>query len=248
MAYVHDPLDKTAEMTANNAPSPNVASADSEYSADYKAFNAFDHSVATNEWSSSGAFPHWLKYNFGSALYAITRYDILGYTAIAQCPTDWKFQGSNDDAAWDDLDTQSSITGWTGGTVKSFTFVNTTAYQYYRLLVSAGEDPTNLAIIELELFSTTTITTIAGVPISTIDTFIAGLVLPVFGVSISTVDTFVAGNYSISIAGVSISTVDTFVEGGYTVTYHGVSISAQDFFHAGTVAIPVKRKRVGVNW
>jgi len=206
MAYTHDPLDKTAEMTANNAPSPNVASADSEYSGSYQAWLGFDHSSATNEWSSSGAFPHWLKYNFGSALYAVNRYDILGYTAVSQCPTDWKFQGSNDDAAWDDLDTRSSITGWVSGTVKSFLFANTTKYQFYRLLVSAGEDPTNLAIVELELFDGTSYT----VPtVTTTDTPNAPSINTAFPAVVTTTDTANAPGYSIGMTPVSVTTTDT---------------------------------------
>jgi hypothetical protein len=48
----------------------------------------------------------------------------------------------------------------------------------------------------------------------------------------------------------SISTVDTFVAPSYTNTYSVVipRIVTRDTFHAPTIEIPVKRKRVGVNW
>jgi hypothetical protein len=73
------------------------------------------------------------------------------------------------------------------------------------------------------------------VPISTIDTFVAGKVFPIFGVPISTVDTFVAGSYNISVTGVPISTIDTFVAGKYIHTTHGAFISSPDTFVAGTM-------------
>lgn len=54
-------------MTANNAPSPLVASADSEFSASYEAWLGFDNSSATNPWNSANsAMPHWIKIDLGA--------------------------------------------------------------------------------------------------------------------------------------------------------------------------------------
>jgi len=55
-------------MSANNAPSPFVALADSEYSASYKAYYGFDRSAAAVAfWNSTlTAYPHWLQTDNGN--------------------------------------------------------------------------------------------------------------------------------------------------------------------------------------
>jgi hypothetical protein len=151
MAYTHKSADKTAQMTSNTAPSPNVASSSGAYNAGSEAWYAFNHDSSGFWDSSSGAFPKWLKYDFGSALYAIISYDILPY--VGEAPTSWKFQGSNNDTDWTDLDTQTGISGWANDTVKSFSFSNTTAYRYYRLYVSAAQHANYCGIREVELFA-----------------------------------------------------------------------------------------------
>lgn len=53
-----------AAMTANNAPSPLVALADSEYSASYSAYLAFNNSTA-DRWTSASTLPHWIQIDLG---------------------------------------------------------------------------------------------------------------------------------------------------------------------------------------
>ncbi|MFA5346502.1 MAG: discoidin domain-containing protein [Methanoregula sp.] len=164
MAYTHDPADKTAEMTANNAPSPNVTAADSYYSSSYAAWKAFDYSGGTY-WESDVTFPHWISYDFGSSLYVITSYNILGRMGYG--PTDWTFEGSTNGSNWTVLDTQTGIPSWNDETIQTFSFSNATAYQHYRLNVSAGIHATTLGIWEIELLgSSVSIPINCSIPIS----------------------------------------------------------------------------------
>lgn len=56
----------TSNMTGNSAPSPLVASADSEFSASFLAYQAFDGNSGTRWASSSTAHPHYIQLDLGS--------------------------------------------------------------------------------------------------------------------------------------------------------------------------------------
>ncbi|SNS66870.1 PKD domain-containing protein [Asanoa hainanensis] len=66
-------------------------------------------------------------------------------------PRDWKLQGSNDGQAWTDLDTRTGQTFDQRFLTKQYTFTNTTAYQYYRLDVSANSGEPIIQLAELFL-------------------------------------------------------------------------------------------------
>lgn len=56
-------------MTSNNAPSPLVASASSEISASFQAWNAFSGKVDTYGWASTSVKPdNWIKIEFGTEI------------------------------------------------------------------------------------------------------------------------------------------------------------------------------------
>lgn len=56
----------SSAMTTNSAPSPLVASADSEFSGSFQAWQAFDNNTSTRWTSSNTAMPHWIQIDFGS--------------------------------------------------------------------------------------------------------------------------------------------------------------------------------------
>ncbi|MDF6046409.1 ThuA domain-containing protein [Streptomyces sp. JH14] len=68
-------------------------------------------------------------------------------------PKDWKLQGSEDGETWKTLDTRTGETFSSRFQTRQFQFTNSTAYQHYRLEITAnsGEPLTQLA--ELRLFS-----------------------------------------------------------------------------------------------
>jgi hypothetical protein len=130
-------------MTANNSPSPLVASADSEYSG-HEAFKAFDDSVETY-WSPSSGTTGWLKLDLGVGrtmhYYAITKYD------TGNEPTAWTLNGSNDDSDYTTLDTQTGIT-WVPDT-HSYLIGVPASYRYYKLTVSAANGSGPFKVAEL---------------------------------------------------------------------------------------------------
>jgi len=148
-------------MTADNAPSPYVASASTIRGAGWDAFKAFDHSTAANDnqWIAQiNVTTGWLKIDLGVGNEAaVTNYSITNNTDggyATACPSDWTFEGSNNDADWDTLDTVINETAWGSQEERNFTFSNVTAYRYYRLNITSNDGSVNWLIVgELELFA-----------------------------------------------------------------------------------------------
>jgi len=112
------------------------ASADSESSV-AEAFNDIWDSD-TNRWNSGTSGTHWLKYDLGDGnAKTVIKYYFQSHISGADFhPTAWTFEGSNNDSDWDVLDTQSGISWNPNDEKKSFTFSNTTAYRYYRIVMT----------------------------------------------------------------------------------------------------------------
>ena len=135
-------------MTSNTAPY-GIASASTENT---YARMAMDKSNSTY-WSTTtgGVTPCNLNYLF-ILPQIIDSYSITASTTTNTAPHDWKFQGRNA-GTWTDLDTQAHIS-FTSNEKKTYTFVNTTAYQEYRILVSANNGGTTTQIAEIEMMAT----------------------------------------------------------------------------------------------
>lgn len=144
----------SATMTSDVLPSPFVTSASTTNGTNV-AWKAFDGATGT-AWQTAAATPTgWIKMYFGAlgAMPAQRYYIYMGgnYTLA---PADWTFEGSNDDVAWDVLDTQTAQS-WGSAVSKTYNFANTTAYKYYRLNVSANGGGTTLMIYEMAIFGNT---------------------------------------------------------------------------------------------
>lgn len=147
------PVLSTPVMTSNNTPS-GVASA--SVAGGGAAYLAFDQvRTGTLGWYDNGhsGLPQWVKYDFGAGNEKIiTSYALTaGNTVPDRCPRDFKLQGSNDNSAWTDLDTQTAQT-FTNNQTKSYSFSNSTAYRYYRLLASAVSSGDEVQMQELDLY------------------------------------------------------------------------------------------------
>lgn len=143
-------------MTANDSPAPYKASASSEYSADRKAYKAFDGTNGV--WGAIGT-SGWLKLDYGDGNapvlkgYAIKSYEDPKYQTVM--PKNWTFKGSNDNSNWTTLDTRTNITGWTTNEWREFWFDNTTGYRYYMIDISANNGHSTVTYIaEMEHFTT----------------------------------------------------------------------------------------------
>ena len=119
-----------------------------------EATKAFDDSTST-KWligNSTG----WIQYDFAGAIaWAINQYTVASANDVpARDPKNWTFQGSNNGTSWTTLDTRSNESFASRLLKKTYNFTNTTAYQMYRLNISANSGDSLLQIAEIEMFAT----------------------------------------------------------------------------------------------
>jgi hypothetical protein len=170
--------DVTPTMTNWTTPSGEVTFSTEYAGGSYPSWKLFDKitNTGTSGWFAVASYsnPEWVAYQFASAK-TITKYTITTWDASqgsgAYAPKDWTFQGSNDGAAWTTLDTRSSQTGWGGNDTRTFTFTNTTAYLYYKLNITAGNDATYLGFNELTMHESVYVWSlgVGGTPAYTLD-------------------------------------------------------------------------------
>lgn len=153
----------TAQMTANNAPTPFVAAA-STFQSTNDPFRAFDRVYTTSTfWATSiGNATGWLSYDFASGI-IIDGYTIFASNTLAANPRNWTLEGSNDNVNWTVLHTvtlPSAISA--GGTYSIASIGNSTSYRYYRINVTLNGGGSQVAITELELYQPNTAALSAG--------------------------------------------------------------------------------------
>lgn len=143
-------------MTSNTAPS-GVASCSTPLNTNYDAYKAFDKTVTCYVASArcSVAEPTIIQYKFASPT-VINKYGIYLYQSNgASLPKDWTYQGSLNGTDWVILDTKS-VTGFSNGvqTAYQYPITNSTAYLYYRLVVTDLNTTTTggMQITELEMY------------------------------------------------------------------------------------------------
>lgn len=143
-------IDRTAIMTSNTTPAPNVTSASSELGVGNEAFKAFDK--ADTQWITNSTTTGWIKYDFGSPNWIITGYSIEPQSTTRICKN-WTLQTSLDDVSYTTVDTQTNQTTWTTGVKVNYTTsINKTA-RYVKLDVTANNgDATYLEIDEIQIF------------------------------------------------------------------------------------------------
>lgn len=144
-------INVTPVMTADNAPSPYVASASTSTGVGTEAFRAFDGvlNASGTEWIATTT-TGWLKLDFGSRMWAVSGF-IIQPEDPARAPKDFTIEGSNDDSSWDVLATYTGQTSWTTHVAVTYTLAtpNLKKYRYYRINVSANNGSgTNLEIEE----------------------------------------------------------------------------------------------------
>lgn len=105
-----------------------------------------------------GAMPaegYWARYRAQNP-WVVTKYTITtGNDASGRDPKTWKFQATNDTLGpWTDLDTRTGVTFAARSTGYTFPFANTTAYTYFRFLVTQNNGDGGIMgqISELEIW------------------------------------------------------------------------------------------------
>lgn len=114
------------------------------------AFNSSGWSSAAATYDASGLYigsdpsGEWLQVNMGSPIQ-------LNHYSLESNAATFTLYGSTDASDWTNLDTQSFA--YTGANNILLTFINTTAYQYYKLLVTRVISGTALTIKNLALYT-----------------------------------------------------------------------------------------------
>lgn len=156
----------TPAMTANNAPSPFVAAANSISVSTTDAWYAFNRIYTTSTfWRTPNTITTgWLSIDFGIGnATIIDGYTIFGCDNQTFNPRNWVLQGSNDNSSWVDLHTVSGASAIpANGSYSVSSIGNSTSYRYYRLNITLNGGATAIAITELELYRPDTASIAAG--------------------------------------------------------------------------------------
>ena len=156
--YVEDML--VPLMTADSQDGY-VASASSSYTqSSHYPYKAFDRaSGSSNKWLSQNGQAvsgSWLKIKLPEAkvanIFIIQAPNESQYTS--RVPRVFKIQGSNDDSSWTDL-VDVSVSGWSANQSREWHIENTTAYMYYRILVTSNGGDVLVAIGEWSIINRT---------------------------------------------------------------------------------------------
>ena len=146
----------TLLATANNTPSPQVCSNNTNSYWQYQAFQVWDqnelgtdaHLYQDNVPISTYPMIHMIDLGENNAV-LINKYKLFDNinSGTSKNPGEWIFQGTNNVAAsvndaknangWTDLDTRTGITDFSS----YFTFSCDTAYRFFRLRVTGARDP-----------------------------------------------------------------------------------------------------------
>lgn len=129
-------IDVTPAMTSNTTPSPYVAFGTNI--AKGAAYLLYDGSHKTFVRGSSGLLSTGL--NFGEKV-LINAYSISKCASntsnLGETPSEWYFQGSNDNLSWTTIDHRSGYLLPQDNTLYTFTFDNEVGYKMYRIYVTA---------------------------------------------------------------------------------------------------------------
>ena len=116
---------------------------------------AFDLDITTKWYAGDGNATGWLAYQFpGTDAHVVTSYSITsGNDVPERDPTAWELQGSNDGSSWVMVDQRSAQVFAQRRLTSPYTCANTTAYRWYRLLITANDGGTSLQLSELALYA-----------------------------------------------------------------------------------------------
>jgi hypothetical protein len=97
-----------------------------------------DNDITTKYLTFSFPSDFWFQLQFASAQ-VVNEYTFTsGNDSPERDPKDWNFEGSNDGTNWTRLDNRSGEMFDSRQQTKSYTFINNTAYTYYRVNVTAN--------------------------------------------------------------------------------------------------------------
>lgn len=125
----------TPTMTGNTAPAGYTVTSSNGSASAYQAFDRERAQSMAFAGGTSGFIQVQLPAGKVADAYWVTASQGAGAQDMF---TEWEFQGSNDGAVWVTLDFRSAETGWAASETRHYSFINETAYAYYRLNVRGG--------------------------------------------------------------------------------------------------------------
>ncbi|MEV6377419.1 ThuA domain-containing protein [Micromonospora musae] len=132
-----------------NAEKPVSAAASGENPPSETAAMAIDGSTST-KWLARTT-TGWLSAKLAAPV-VVSRYALTSANDFpGRDPKNWTLQGSQDGTSWTDLDTRSDETFPQRFQTKQYSFTNTTAYQHYRLNITANSGEPLIQLAELWL-------------------------------------------------------------------------------------------------
>lgn len=153
------PSSYTSDLAVNPVLNTNVFSGPGVYLDDYTTFGpqqAFNDLWTDGKmWHTGGkGFPSWIAYKFTETK-QIEKYTIRAYGSVGNAnvaPMDWTLQGSNNstngfDGDWTTLDTITGETSWGSGEYRSFTFINSNSFTFYKLVITASNSSYNGTVV-----------------------------------------------------------------------------------------------------
>jgi hypothetical protein len=142
-------------MSGNSTPSPYVASASSEYSGFFQAYESFDGGIGSNQYWLATIGSGDLQLDLGSIEYVLQNYSIQvnSIPEPSRAPKNWVFYGSTDGSNWDTLDTVTDSINWGNGEARNFNSdIINKYYRYFKISVSTVVADTYLQIGELYFY------------------------------------------------------------------------------------------------
>jgi F5/8 type C domain len=132
-----------------------IATASSVMSIGENGSKAFDLSANTKWFAGDGNATGWLAYQFvGTTSHVVHSYSVTSANDMPQRdPSAWQLQGSNDGGNWTIVDQRTAQVFATRHQTNSYTCAGSTAYRWYRLLITANGGTTSLQLAELVLYA-----------------------------------------------------------------------------------------------
>jgi len=103
---------------------------------------------------ASRSAPQWIQIDL-SGSEVVTAYSLQADPIGAREPRAWSLQGSNDGSSWVTVDSRNQQATWTDQTSNSYDVAQPGAYAHYRLLMTEGNDVTQVALDGLQLYART---------------------------------------------------------------------------------------------
>jgi F5/8 type C domain len=131
-----------------------IATASSVGSIGETGSKAFDLDANTKWYAGDSSATGWLAFQFtGTTSHVVHSYSVTsGNDFASRDPTAWQLQGSNNGGTWVTVDQRTAQVFANRHQTNSYTCAGTTAYRFYRLLVTANNGSSALQVAELVLY------------------------------------------------------------------------------------------------